>query len=78
MAVHDRPTGVVSDSGGQPTFTDNVDKADTLNWEQVWDQEAERGTAWEFVPAGRPWRSEPAEARVRVVKATLHSCFVPV
>ena len=57
---------MVKDTGGQPAFTDNVDKADTLNWEQVREREAERGTA-----SGCQWRSKPAEARVKVVKSTL-------
>ena len=70
VAVHGRPTKVVSDTGGQPAFADNVGKADTLNWKQVREREAERGTAWEFVPTGCQWWSEPTEARVKVVKAT--------
>ena len=60
VAVHGRPTKAVCDTGDQPFFTDNVGKADTLNWEQVWEREAERGTAWEFVPSGYQWRCEPA------------------
>ena len=35
MVVHGRPNEVGSDLRGQPTFTDNFGKADTLNWEQV-------------------------------------------
>ena len=51
VAVHGRPTKVVSDRGGQLISSDNAGKTDSLNWEQVEDREAERGTAWEFVPA---------------------------
>ena len=50
---------VVSDLEGQPTFADNADEADALNWEQVQVREAERETAWELVPTGRQWRKEP-------------------
>ena len=71
VAVHGKPTEVVSDLGGQPTFADNAGKADTLNWEQVQDREAEQGTALEFVPTEQQWRNEPAETRVKVIKATL-------
>ena len=70
---HGRPTEVVSDQGGQLTSSDNAGKTDSLNWEQVEDREAERGTAWEFVPTGGQWRNKLAESRVKVIKATLEA-----
>ena len=76
VAVHGRPSKVVSDQGGQLTSSDNTGETNSLNWEQVEGQEAERETAWEFVPTGCQWRNELTESRVEVVKATLkHMLF---
>ena len=64
VAVHGRPSRVVSDRGSQLTSSDNTGKTNLLDWEEVVGREADRGTAWEFVPAGRQWRNKLAKSRV--------------
>ena len=68
VVKHGRPSEVVSDRGSQPTSSD---KTDLLNWEQIKGREAERATAWRFLPAGHQWRNELAESRVKGFKVAL-------
>ena len=63
VAVHGRPTKVMSDQGSQLTSSDDTIKIDSLNWEQMEGREARRKTAWEFVPAGCQWRNRLSKSR---------------
>ena len=61
VAELSRPPKVVSDQGSRRTSSDT---ADQLDWAHVEGREAERGTDWEFVPAGCQWRNKLAKSRV--------------
>ena len=80
--IRGSPRLVVSDKGSQlmsaARIIDWTRKEDPTQWDwnKIEQMTADKGTRWEFVPAGCQWQNGLSESRIKIFKQTFRRCVV--
>ena len=80
--IRGSPRLVVSDKGSQlmsaARIIDWTKKEDPTQWDwnKIEQMTADKGTRWEFVPAGCQWQNGLSESRIKIFKQTFRRCVV--
>ena len=81
-SIRGTPKYVVSDKGSRlQAASIHVDWSKKENpqnwqWDAIKDATANKGTKWDFVPAGCQWQNGLAESRIRIFKETYAKCII--